>query len=504
MEKMARRIRPEILIILTVLILALALIPSFSPAWGNTEASLQEVRHWLQYNYVEPIDWNKIDQSSVESMLKSLGDPYTNYLSPKEFDNLLTGLGGSFGGIGIYIEEVSGYITVVSPMKGTPAYQAGVKPQDRIVKVNGLDMVGAPVSQAVELIRGEPGTTVELTVLRGEAELVFKIVRELIKITTISGEMLDDKIGYIRIISFGENTAAEMKKLMAELDKAGARGLIVDLRYNGGGYLDSALEIADLLVPKGHITHTVDRSGRTQTYSVTGKGSAKPLVLLVNEGSASGSEILAAAVLENGAGVLVGTATFGKASVQALVPLNNGGYLKLTTAYYLTPRGNNINGVGIRPTVVVEVYDEQLPRAREILTEWIVNKYRLKPPALISLFINNTKSIVNGEEVAASEKPFIENGRTYIPLRFVSESLGLTVQWQQETGEILVHQAGGAIVFTPGSSTVLKGGKEYSFDAPVIMRNNRSYLPVRFLLELIGGQVNWHQDAGRIDIILAK
>ncbi|MBS4026718.1 MAG: PDZ domain-containing protein [Clostridia bacterium] len=504
MGKMAIHMRHKVWVILAVLVLALALIPSLSPAWADTEASLEEVRGWLKYYYVNPIDWNGVDQSSLESMLNSLGDPYTNYLSPKEFDSFLMGLGGSFGGIGIYIEEVSGFVTVVSPMKGTPAYMAGLKSQDRIIKVNGLNVVGAPVSQVVDLIRGEPGTIVVLTVLRGDQELTFKIVRDFIKIATISAEMMEDGIGYIKITSFGETTSTEMKKLMAELDKAGALGYIVDLRYNGGGYLDSALEIADLLVPKGHITHTVDRSKRTQTYSVTGKGSTKPLVLLVNEGSASGSEILAAAVLENGAGVLVGTTTFGKASVQAMVPLDNGSYLKLTTAYYLTPKGNNINGVGLKPTVVVEEYNEQLPRAKEILANLIANKYQLTSTALISLFINNDKGLVNGEEVALSEKPFIENGRTYVPLRFVGESLGLKVEWQQETGKILLHQAGEAIVFTPGSTTAQRGGQEYSFDAPVVLRNNRSYLPVRFLIEMIGGNVNWQQDAGRVDIILAK
>jgi carboxyl-terminal processing protease len=504
MGKKVRRMRHKILRFLVVLVLLLALIPSLSPAWADTEASLEEVREWLKYYYVNPIDWNKVDQSSLESMLESLGDPYTNYLSPKEFDSLLTGLGGIFGGIGIYIEEVSGFVTVVSPMKGTPAYKAGLKPQDKIIKVNGLNVVGAPVSQVVDMIRGEPGTAVELTILREEQELAFEIVRDLIKIATISAEMMEDRIGYIKINSFGETTSAEMKQLMAELDREGALGYIVDLRYNGGGYLDSAMEIADLLVPNGHITHTADQSGRIQTYDATGQGSTKPLVMLVNEGSASGSEILAAAVLENGAGVLVGTTTFGKASVQALVPLDSGDYLKLTIAYYLTPQGNNINGVGLKPTVEVEDYEEQLHRAKEILTDWITNKYKLKQSPLISLFINSNKSLVNGQEIALKEKPFIENGRTYIPLRFVSESLGLKVEWQQETGKILVYQEGGTVIFTPGSSTAFRGGQEYSFDAPVVLRNGRSYLPVRFLIELIGGQVDWHQDTGRTDIMLAK
>jgi carboxyl-terminal processing protease len=509
-------------IYLTVIIFLLFTALFFGQAFAEpSEPSIDEIKFWLENNYVEQIDWSKIDDSSLEKLFKSLNDPYTSYLTPKELDGLLTNLGGSFGGIGIYIEQIEGYVVITAPIQGYPADKAGLKPQDKIIKVNEIEVVNVPINQVVELIRGEPGTIVILTVIRGNNELRFSIIRELIEIKSVEGKLLDGKIGYIKLTMFGEKTAAELRQLLSLLDRQGALGYILDLRYNGGGYLDTALDIADMLLPKGKpILHVVDRSKQQQTYQAnesrpgrlvfrigpelevenSSREREKPLVVLVNKGSASAAEILAAAIKENGAGVVVGTETFGKASVQQLVNLSGGGMLKMTTAIYLTPMGNNINGTGLTPNVYIAEDEQQLAEATVILTKWLRNKHKeLFSPAL-TLFVGEHRSYVKGQEIALAEAPFVEGNRTYVPIRYVSESLGLQVYWNETEQVIAIGKDNQIIKMKPNSNIAVIGNQQYTFDAPIIIKGSRSYLPIRFLIELIGGQLDWIAENKQINI----
>ena len=505
---------------LVVFLLLLGLVgSSLSPVWAG-EPNMQEIKRLLDMYYVKQVDWSKLTDKDLEELLEALGDPYTSYLTPAQFDSLTTSLSGSFGGVGIHIENVEGFVTVISPIKDTPAYEAGLLPQDRIIFVDNFNVVGVPMEQVLTLIRGEPGTRVTLRVLRGQERLTFELTRQLIRVDSVRQELLEGDIGYIRIITFGQGTVQEVREALTDLDRQGARGYILDLRFNGGGYLDAALELAELFIPAGPIVHVVDRTNRQWVYRASGRNlfnfvnpatanpqvgslAPRPLAVLINEGSASASEIFAAAIRDNGQGVLVGTPSFGKASVQTLLEVSGGGVLKVTTAYYLTPLRENINGVGLTPQLIVESYDDQLPKAGELIREWLDKRPQGQRKS-ISLFIQQPYALVNGQRVALDGVPFLENGRAYVPLRFVSQELGMQVHWLQSVGKIKVTKGNQVAVFTPGSHVALLPNRQVVFDAPVLIRDNRSYIPIRLLLDIFGGQVEWLGEKGelRIDYLL--
>ncbi len=491
------------LIIFITLVLMIGLFQGPARAADIEQPNIDEVKLWLNMLFVEQIDWEQVDTTSVDSIIKSLGDKYTVYMTPKDFEHLTTSLGGEFGGIGVYIQQVEGYVTVTSPMTDSPAEKAGLQTEDKIIKVDGNDVVDTPLNQVVELIKGEPGTDVELTILRGDEELEFTLTREEIRVHSVAGEMLDDEMGYLRVHSFGENTKNELEAEMARLDEAGALGYIIDLRNNGGGYLNSALEIADMLIDPGAIVHVTRRGKTVQTYGTATKGIGKPLVVLVNKGSASASEILAAAIQQTGGGILVGTDTFGKASVQRIVSLSNGGNLKLTTAHYLTPNRTNINGVGLKPIFYVEDMKKQLDKAKEILKVAIEQERVKESEPDIRLFIGRTTGMVGDKAVALDSKPFIEEGRTYVPVRFISEALGMNVTWDKSKGAVITGKDT-KISLAAGADSAMVNGEQKAVQEPLIIKEGRSYLPVRAFVNLLGGTVDWNAEAKEIDLFFAR
>lgn len=357
-------------------------LASQSPARPYPEFErLYAVYDYIRDNYVDKVDTAKLVDGAVDGLVRSLGDPYTVYLDARDYKELMIHTRGTFGGIGITVIEKNGYITVVSPLKGTPGERAGLKPGDRIVKVDGRDITGTPLEQAIELMRGEVGTSVTLTILPVGSETTREVTvtRARIEYPTVDSKMLDGGIGYIQVYSFTETTASNLRKALKGLRQKHIKGLILDLRHNPGGRLDSVLEVAELFVPRGPVVHIVERSGARETLSSNSSGLGLPLVVLVDGGSASAAEILAGAIKDRGVGTLVGTRTFGKASVQSLFNLDGGTGVKVTTARYLTPNGNFIDKIGIVPDVPVdlpeappeekrdEAVDAQLEKAVEVL-----------------------------------------------------------------------------------------------------------------------------------------
>lgn len=318
--------------------------------------------------YQKPSDKKLVD-GAIKGLFYGLDDPYSQYYTKNEFERLKEQTSGSYVGIGIYISPTSedDYITVIAPIEGSPAEKSGIKPGDKIIKVDGTPVYSKNSDEAVGMMKGKSGTEVELTLKRDGKEFNIKVKREEIVSKSIESKMLEDGIGYIKIISFSENTYKDFKSALEQLKGKGIKGIVIDVRNNGGGLLNICQEIADELIGEGTIVYTKDNKGNTE-YLKSGKGKIDlPMVILTNEGSASASEILTGAILDNKAGISVGTTTFGKGLVQSVRELKDGTGYKLTTAQYFTPNGDYINGKGIKPTIEEKNEKNQL----DVAINWI-------------------------------------------------------------------------------------------------------------------------------------
>lgn len=312
---------------------------------------------------------NTLFYGAIRGMLSSLEDPYTRFVEPKDFQEMQVHLRGSFSGIGIQIGIREGKLVVISPMENTPAYKAGLKSLDVIASIDGRPTDGMALEKAVSLIRGRKGSRVKLGIWRASENRNLKvtIVRGTIKIDSARSKMLAPRIGYLRIITFeNEDAAAVVRQNLLSLKKAGAQKLIVDLRNNGGGILQNALDISDMFLTKGLIVQTVDRDGDKRSFvAEPDEILSGPMMVLVNESSASASEILAGALQDNHRAKLVGERTFGKASVQNIKVLGDGSAILLTVAKYLTPAGRDISAKGIMPDYEVAIAEEKAAGAKE-------------------------------------------------------------------------------------------------------------------------------------------
>lgn len=315
----------------------------------------------VRSEYVDEKDPKDLIYGALEGMLASL-DPHSQFLKPEDYDELKTETQGKFGGIGIEITTRDGLLTIITPIEDTPAWKAGLKAGDKIVKINDELTRDVTLSEAVKKLRGSPGTKVTLTVLREDEMRIheYTMVRELIHIQDVKDvHIIDDHIGYIRLTEFREDSFKEFEKGLQDLKSKGADSLVLDLRNNPGGLLSVAINVAEIFLPEGKMI--VSTKGRQEGQDLVNKSTNKnieytswPIVVLINEGSASGSEIVAGALKDDRRAVIVGEKSFGKGSVQSVIPLPDGSGLRLTTAKYYTPSGVSIHGVGIAPDVVVE------------------------------------------------------------------------------------------------------------------------------------------------------
>ena len=363
----------KIIISLTVVIVLLALgITALQQTRHNARQKsdedyirlFKEVITLVKKDYVEEVDSKKLMQSAVKGMLASL-DPHSEYMAADSFKEMQVHMAGAFGGLGIEINIVDGRLTVVSPIEDTPAFKAGIKPGDHIWKIDDKFTKGMDISKAVGLMRGEKGTKVTLTILRSGSStpLTFHLTRDIIKTKSLKARTLEPGYGYIGIAEFqartGEDFAQALKRLRAE-NGGNLHGLVLDLRYNPGGLVDQAFSVADRFMGEGLsnglIVYTEGRepsAKKSWTAFVGEKEPNYPIVVLINGGSASASEIVAGALQDHKRAIIMGTQSFGKGSVQTILPLRNGDGLKLTTAKYYTPNGRSIQAKGITPDIVV-------------------------------------------------------------------------------------------------------------------------------------------------------
>jgi carboxyl-terminal processing protease len=334
--------------------------------------TFNEVLDMVQKNYVEPVSSDKLLQGAITGMMKTL-DPHSSFMTKEMYKELEVETRGSFGGIGIEITMVKDVLTVVSPIEDTPAYKAGVKAGDQIIKINGDSTKDITIMEAVKKLRGPKGTKVTITILReGMAKPEdMTINRDIIKIKSVKSRLYDDSIGYIRIASFQEHTGDDLKRNLTEI-KAKAhplKGLIIDLRNNPGGLLNQSIEVSDAFLKNGIIVTTRGRSENMDSKAEAkndGEEPTCPIVVMVNEGTASAAEIVSGALQDNRRAIVLGKQTFGKGSVQTVIPLDDGSALRLTTAKYYTPNGRSIQAEGITPDIVVmQAKQEEEQRLKE-------------------------------------------------------------------------------------------------------------------------------------------
>ncbi|MTV49628.1 PDZ domain-containing protein [Heliobacillus mobilis] len=347
--------------VLTTASLAVAVIGNYQHL-----GRLINVVRLVTSEYLEPTSFSTLVDGAMKGMVASLKDPYSTYLEPDEYKQLFDQIQGSFSGIGVYVSKKDqNKIVVVSPIKGGPAERVGIKAGDVIVKVDGEEVANMDVDLAVSKIKGPEGSNVNLTVFRENTKnfLEFTVPREKVNIPVVTAELAkgDNRIGVLRITQFNKTAAAEVDKAIRAFQDQHVKGIILDLRDNPGGELESAVDIASNFVPQGPVVKVVNRDGETEVYQSTRNQVMLPLAVLINGGSASASEIVAGAIKDYGTGTMIGSKSFGKGIVQSVIPLDGGAAVKLTTAKYLTPKGNDIHKIGIEPDFKVEPEKNETP-----------------------------------------------------------------------------------------------------------------------------------------------
>ena len=317
-----------------------------------------EVLEKINKEYVDEVDQSKSMDAAINGLLQSL-DPYSSYMTPESFEGMQTETSGEFGGLGIEVGMEAGVVKVISPIDNTPASKAGLKAGDYIVKINNTQVQGKSLMEAVELMRGLVGSSIEITVRRRGVKkaLIFNITREVIQVQSVKSELIDNNIGYIRLTSFNENSSEQIKEKINKLNKnKDLKGYILDLRNNPGGLLSQAIKISDFFLENGEIVSTRSRQASENRKWFARKGdltNGKTLIILINYGSASASEIVAGALKDHKRAIILGENSYGKGSVQSIIPLKNRGAIRLTIAKYYLPSGKSISEVGVTPDIQV-------------------------------------------------------------------------------------------------------------------------------------------------------
>ncbi len=421
-------------VLILVLVLAASLpFPAPAVLAQDGRELLQEIEEHIKNYYLYPVEEEHFPLKSLEGLRRVLKDPYSGYLSEEQYRLFEGTLSRFLYGVGIYLEMRDSSITVVNVVPDSPARRAGIESGDLIIAVDGSPVTHLPLEEVVALIQGEEGKKVTLTLRRRETLLTVTLVREKIRLPAVDYIWAGDGIALVHIYNFGEGAAGDMELIMEELEREGLRGLILDLRANQGGYLNEALEMASLF-SDGTLLLVRDKDTSWQAIHALEKGSGSyqsggpyPTVVLINRGTASAAEIFSAALKDNRKALLVGEVSFGKGTMQSVLPLKHGGYLKLTVAEFASPQGNTIEGSGVEPHFLVPSGEEQLQTAL-----WLL-RYKLEQGAAENIFKEDGLPGAQESE-GLSWTPLEIGGERYLPLRAVLFLTGRTIQPGAEPG----------------------------------------------------------------------
>lgn len=442
----------------------------------NAKKTILEVFDYLEEAHISRPDADELMKGAIRGMIDTLNDPHTDYLSEEDFNQLIDDMEGSYGGIGVYLEGLADYPRVQEVFPGSPAMEAGLKAGDIIKKVDGMDIRGWPLVQAVEKIKGRVGTRVVLVVGRGDSELTIELKRSHLNVPTVESKIIGQNTGYIDVKSFGSETPEQFRSHLDKLMAMGVSGLVIDLRDNPGGYIDAAMEMAENFLEPGTVIVITKEYDGTVTRHLAGKDVQTvkiPLVVLVNSQSASSSEVLAGALKDSGGAVLVGEKTYGKGTAQSLVRLRAGGTLKITTSEYTTPRGTRVDGQGIKPDFEVITRELQVPFALRILEP---------QPKQIVFKAGTREVLIDGDTIPARNTPAVKNGAIYLPLRFTLEALGYVVSWEERSGGITARKKDAEIVL-PIAGNPLFNGRELA-GGGVFIEDGVSYISLDLIKKL--------------------
>lgn len=450
-------------LLLAGLVAGVAIAPAVrattQPAFTESFPLLQEIYQTITQNYYTPVDSSKLVQGAIDGMTGALNDPYTVYYTPTEYQQFTQQVNGQYAGIGAELDQVAQGVEVMTVFGGTPAAKAGVETGDIFLKVNGKSVATWSADAVANAVRGNAGTKVTIVFKRGQGQYTATLTRALITIPTATAQMLPHGIGLITLSQFSQDAASAFASAMQRLAPHHPRAYILDLRNNPGGYVDQAVGIAQDIIPQGKVATLVGKNYPAQVYSSSsGKSLGVPLVVLVNGGTASAAEILSAAIVQNHEGTLMGTQTFGKGIAQQVMPMQQGGYLKITIAQWMTPNGSNIEHKGIAPSYIVTGTQAPLAAAQARLGG--------TPSMNATVKVGSLWLTADGQQDALGHAPALQAGQLYLSETAVEQATGALVTYQTSSRTFTVNLGTHTLTAKLGSAQASLDGKAVKIVAP--------------------------------------
>ncbi|MDO7786710.1 S41 family peptidase [Desulforamulus aquiferis] len=432
--------------------------------------TIGEVLGYITHFHLKETGVDVLVDGSIKGIIEQVGDPYTVYFPPGELDIFSEELNGDFEGVGVELELINQLPTVVRVLEGTPAKHAGMLAGDSIIAVDGKSVLDLPLMEVINELKGKKGTQLNITVRReAEPDFQLSLTRAVINLPTIYQRDLGNGVGYIAIDSFGMETGEEFGNALIQLAEKDLRALIIDLRFNGGGYVDAAMEAASYILGRDvTVFITEDRDKIQDLYKTEFEPVIEeiPVVILINDQSASAAELMAGAFQDYGIATLVGTNSYGKGTVQDIIPLQNGGALKMTTAYYLTPMGRSIDGIGLTPDYFVTTPELQLPIAKTVV----------QPKDIVVKFYAGENKMVFNEEDLSLQGAIKEQGNIYVPLRIALEALGYQVGWDNGLNGVRVTGKNQQWLIPKGNKDSTINGVIQSLEHELLAKNNTIFI----------------------------